>query len=276
MTAGTSSSVCLQLGGAAVSDPASYTTILIAKTADGVAAARGGLVPSSVGRLDVVVDSSDVGTLYDPMELAGWVPLLTPDAVVSVRVRGPPAGSLQPVSTSFLLAGLASASELRLPDGGRVLTATRGAAPKAGAALLRKKAAPAPPAAPPAVTLNLDDDYDDAAGEEEEDGDGLIDEGGLLDDDTMLAPPPAMTAAAAAAGGDDCAGRTACDNCTCGRADQEDSAAASGQQPKQAPKSSCGKCHLGDAFRCASCPYLGKPAFKPGEEHLVLQLTDDL
>lgn len=53
-----------------------------------------------------------------------------------------------------------------------------------------------------------------------------------------------------------------CKNCNCGRAEKEKSAENSNVNVT----SSCGRCYLGDAFRCAGCPYKGIPAFEPGEK----------
>ncbi|GIX63948.1 anamorsin homolog [Babesia caballi] len=58
----------------------------------------------------------------------------------------------------------------------------------------------------------------------------------------------------------------ACANCTCGRAERERAEAATLAADVDAPTSSCGNCYLGDAFRCASCPYRGLPAFTPGDK----------
>ena len=59
-----------------------------------------------------------------------------------------------------------------------------------------------------------------------------------------------------------------CKNCNCGRAEKENLQQKQEEQKKLDPnfKPSCGKCYLGDAFRCSGCPFRGQPAFEPGDK----------
>ncbi|XP_060520268.1 anamorsin homolog [Cylas formicarius] len=96
-----------------------------------------------------------------------------------------------------------------------------------------------------------------------EDEDDIIDADELLDEDDFKKPEEFSLRVCGTTGK-----RKACKDCSCGLADELQTESQVGKvvETSNAQKSSCGNCYLGDAFRCASCPYLGMPAFKPGEK----------
>lgn len=125
------------------------------------------------------------------------------------------------------------------------------------------------------VTIDLDDAGDD---------DDIIDEDTLMTDADLKRPivqPPECQPKPGKR-------RRACKDCTCGLAEQlknEDEARRAQADAAlkldaddlneldftvQGKTGSCGNCSLGDAFRCDGCPYIGLPAFKPGEEVRLL------
>ena len=89
--------------------------------------------------------------------------------------------------------------------------------------------------------------------------------------------------------------KKACKDCTCGLKEMEEQEIESRRlKQQQVIKFSeeelteidftiegkkvggCGSCALGDAFRCSGCPYLGLPAFKPGQPINLNSISDDL
>jgi hypothetical protein len=190
--------------------------------------------------------------------------LLAPGASVTVVLQQEQAD----VSSVMLLSGFTNCQSsssggitqvtAQTPDfaaGSKDSIRLKSAAATAAAAAASKPAASA-------WMLSADDDL---VGEE------LVDDEELLTEEDRQRPAVSKQ--------DDCevgagGARKACKDCTCGRAEAE----AKGekvtltQEMLDNPQSSCGNCSLGDAFRCAGCPYRGLPAFEAGKP---IQLAAD-
>ncbi|KAL1897399.1 electron carrier [Sporothrix stenoceras] len=131
----------------------------------------------------------------------------------------------------------------------------------------------------PAVVLDLG---------EYSDGEKLVDEDSLLTAEERSRPPQQPPACNI----DGQKRRKPCKDCTCGLAERlededKDRRTQADSDLKnvfklnsndlneldftvQGKTGSCNSCSLGDAFRCSTCPYIGLPAFKPGEEVKIL------
>jgi len=93
------------------------------------------------------------------------------------------------------------------------------------------------------------------------DDDDFIDEDDLLNSYNSLMSgltEPATTPKLDKISKKDCqTSRSACINCTCGRAEES--------LENESKQSACGNCYLGDGFRCSTCPSKGLPPFDPDE-----------
>ncbi|KAG7281544.1 hypothetical protein CRUP_007578 [Coryphaenoides rupestris] len=130
----------------------------------------------------------------------------------------------------------------------------------------KKTAKPAKPALDPNAakmwTLSANDMDDEAV--------DLVDSDTLLDEEDLKKPDPASLRAPCGDG--TTKKKKACKDCSCGLAEELEQG-PTGVKKAIIPKSSCGSCYLGDAFRCDGCPHTGKPAFKPGEKIVLHNST---
>jgi len=202
-------------------------------------------------------DESNIA--FDPMSIANTIVPVLSDHMGELRVTIPNETLIEVAKTAFMMAGISVQSEAII-GASRILSGvfSRKKSKISAGRLKFNEEKKEDVENSRIVKINLDDE-------------DIIDEDDLLNAGVIDAPPSIDVSALKR--DDDCGGRKPCDDCTCGRAERE---AQSIKETDDAPTSSCGNCGKGDAFRCAGCPHLGKPAFKAGEEHLVLDLADDL
>lgn len=212
------------------------------------------------GSFSTVVSLARAASYHDVARLALLCTALRPGGIL--RVEEAEGADL---NKNLLLAGfidIASCQMETLSQEGQCAFSARKPDWETGTstALPRSSKLKAAASAAPAQKQPNRDVWKMAADEEEEE---LLDDEELLEEEDLKRPEiPAVG---------DCeigASKKACADCTCGRAEAEAAGIKAELTPDmlENPQSACGSCGMGDAFRCASCPYRGLPKFEMGQK----------
>ncbi|GAB9476445.1 Anamorsin isoform x1 [Globisporangium polare] len=247
------------------------TDVVVLSVAAGASVAQTVAAASSAGSFDAVITFNEETAMLST-ELDALAPVVKAGGALHVYIADASEDKKSSILMALMIGGFVEAADSDATDGAAFFPeftnarcfSSKKPAFESGAALslsLGKKTTTT--AQPLKKWTVLADEFDNA-----DDDDEIIDEDTLLDDtDEVL--QAAKNDCAPGVGGK----KRACKNCTCGLKDEEDQPVVSDKDLEQMV-SGCGNCFKGDAFRCGSCPFLGKPAFKPGMEKVLLNLDD--
>jgi len=224
-----------------------------------------------------------LATIDHDLDILGLlIKLLKPGGALSYVQCVKPEEAPASLSSSLILSGLSSSAppthlqsfpsleatlaKLGLTEANLYLVTGNKPNHEVGASRLLSFAKPAvttAPVAPPVASVWTLEDIEDDSVE-------LVDDKTLLSEEDLIKPDPSTLRVCGTTGK-----KKACKDCSCGLREELD---AGNEVKKKDFTSSCGSCFLGDAFRCGSCPYLGMPAFNPGDKITLSQrqLNPDL
>lgn len=219
-----------------------------------VATGSGGLNAGALaaGSYDTVISVADAPGHHTVALLGLAAASLKPGGRLVVQEPGTPDADL---SKALLLSGFTGAAPA--PGGGLAATKPSWQTGTKAAIALKPRAAPPAATAPGQANGGAKWTLGALDGDEE-----LVDDEALLTEEDKQRPTTVSA--------DDCevgaAGRKACKDCTCGRAEGTAPEVKLSKELLDNPTSGCGSCGLGDAFRCGGCPYRGLPSFEMGKK----------